>query len=59
MTGGHTMHPPIEGLLPPTGIELTPFQDSASKVAGLQVHTTTPGLGSAPFPGILESFKNF
>ena len=25
-----------------TGIEPTPFQNSASKVAGLQVHTTTP-----------------
>ena len=25
ITGGHTIHPPIEGLLPPTGIEPTPF----------------------------------
>ena len=41
--GGHTIHPPIEGMLPQTGIEPTPFQDSASKVAGLQVHTTKPG----------------
>ena len=44
ITGGHTIHPPIERLLPPTGIEPTPFQNSASKVAGLQVHTTTPDL---------------
>ena len=44
ITGGHTIHPPIEGLLPPTGIEPTPFRNSASKVAGLQVHATTPGL---------------
>ena len=35
ITGGHTTHPPIERLLPPTGIELTPFQNSAIKVAGL------------------------
>ena len=41
ITGGHTIHPPIEGLLPPTGIEPTPFRNSASKVAGLQVHATT------------------
>ena len=38
ITGGHTIHPPVEGLLPLTGIEPTPFQNSASKVAGLQVH---------------------
>ena len=43
ITGGHTIHPPIEGLLPPTGIEPTPFRNSASKVAGLQVPATTPG----------------
>ena len=30
ITGGHTIHPPIEGLLPPTGIESTPFQNSAT-----------------------------
>ena len=41
---GHTVHPPIEGLLPPTGIEPTLFQNLASKVAVLQVHTTTPAL---------------
>ena len=34
----------MEGLLPPTGIDPTPFQNSVSKVAGLQVHATTPGL---------------
>ena len=50
ITGGHTIHQPIDRLLPPTGIELIPFQNSASKVAGLQVHATTPGFGSAPFP---------
>ena len=26
ITGGHTIHPPIEGLLPPTGNEPIPFQ---------------------------------
>ena len=46
ITDGYTDHPPIEGLLPPTGFEPTPFHDSASKVAGLQVHSTN--LGSCP-----------
>ena len=41
ITGGHTIHPPIEGLLPPIGIEPTPFQNSASDVDELQVHTVT------------------
>ena len=41
ITGGHIIHPPIDGLLPPTDIEPTPFRNSASKVAGLQVHATT------------------
>ena len=40
ITGSHTIQPPIEGLLPPTGIEPTPFRDSVSKGAGLQVHAT-------------------
>ena len=40
--GVHTIHPPLEGLLPSTGIEPTLFLDPASKVAGLQVHGTTP-----------------
>ena len=31
----------VATLLHPTGIEPTPFQNSASKVAGLQVHSTT------------------
>ena len=44
ITGGHTIHPPIEGLLPPTGTEPTLFRNSASKAAGLQVHATTPGI---------------
>ena len=36
-----------EGLLSPTGIAPTPFRNSASKVAGLQAHATTPGLKEA------------
>ena len=36
ITGGHTIHPPIKGLLPPTGIKPIPFRNSASKVTGLQ-----------------------
>ena len=44
ITDGHTIHPRVEGLLPQTGIEPTPFRNSASKVAGLPVHLTTPGL---------------
>ena len=43
ITGGYIIHPPIEGLLSPTGTESTPFRNSASNVAGLQVHNTTPG----------------
>ena len=39
ITGGHTIHLPIER--PQAGIEPTPFRNSASKVAGLQVHATT------------------
>ena len=42
ITGGHTIHPPIEGLLPLTSIEPTPFRNSAFKVAGLQVHVNAP-----------------
>ena len=38
------MHPPIEGLLPSTVIEITSFSDFAFKVAGSQVHATTPGI---------------
>ena len=48
ITGGHTIHPPIEGLLPPTGTEPTPFRNSASKVAGLQVHATTGACHNLP-----------
>ena len=40
ITVDHTIHPPIKGLLSPSGIEPTPFQNSVSKVAGLQVHAT-------------------
>lgn len=36
--------PHVEGLLPPTDTESTPFQNPASKVTGLQVHATSPGL---------------
>ena len=43
ITGGHTIYPPIEELLPLTGIEPTPFRYSVSNVADLQVHATTPG----------------
>ena len=32
----------IDGMLSPTGLETTPFKNLASKVAGLQVHATTP-----------------
>ena len=39
ITGGHL---PRELLLP-TDVELTPSRNSASKVAGLQAHVTTPG----------------
>ena len=35
-------HPP-RGRLLPTGIEPTPSQNLASKLAGLQAHVTTPG----------------
>ena len=43
ITDGHTIHSPIERLLPPTGIEPTPFRNPATEVAGLQVHGTTLG----------------
>ena len=43
ITYGHTIHQSNEGLLPLTSIEPTAFRNSASKVAGLQVHATTPG----------------
>ena len=42
ITGGHTIYLPIDGLLPPTGIEPTPLKISVSKVAGLQVYATIP-----------------
>ena len=42
ITGRHTIHPPIERLLPSTSTEPTPFQNLAFKVAGLQLHATTP-----------------
>ena len=48
MTGGHTSHPPIEGLLPPTGIEPASFRNLVSKVVKLQVHDTTPSSDNSP-----------
>ena len=58
ITGGHTVHPPIEGLLPPTGIESTTFRKSAFIVAGLQGHATTPGaLWEFTFPMTCELCK--
>ena len=44
ITDGHTVHPPIEVLLPSTGIKPIPFRNSAFKVAELLVHATTPGI---------------
>ena len=41
ITGLYSVYRPIEGLLPATGIELTLFRNSVSKVPGLQVHATT------------------
>ena len=58
ITDGHAIHPAIKGLLPPTGIEPTPFRNLASKVAGLKVYATTPGLNLACFIGeLLLSFN--
>ena len=42
ITGGHIMHPPIEGVLPPTGIKPTVFEHSKFNIAGLQAHANTP-----------------
>ena len=33
-TSGHTIHPPIKGLFPPTGTEPIPLQNLTYKVAG-------------------------
>ena len=44
---------PIEGLLSPTGIELTQFRNFVSKVAGLQVHPTAT-YGSLMISGKIE-----
>ena len=49
ITGGHTIHPPIERLLPQTGTEATLFQSFVSIVPGLQVHATTHLLLQAVF----------
>ena len=45
ITDGHTIHPSIEGVLPPIGNEPSPFGNSASKAAILQVYVATPGYG--------------
>ena len=42
ITGGHTIHPSIKGVLPPTGIKPAAFENSNFNVAGLQVHANTP-----------------
>ena len=44
ITGGNKIHPPIEGLVSPAGFEPTLFRKSASKVARLKVHATTPSM---------------
>ena len=44
ITGGHIIHSPIEGLLPPTSTATTSLQNSASEAAGVQVHATTPNI---------------
>ena len=41
ITVGHTIHPPFEGLLTPSSVELTLFLNSAFKVAWLQVPPIT------------------
>ena len=40
ITSGRTIHPLIERLSPPAGIEHTPFRNTASKVTGVQGHAT-------------------
>ena len=39
---GHTIHLPIEEVLPQTATGPTPFWNPASKVARLQAYTNTP-----------------
>ena len=43
ITGSHTILSSINGLLPPPGVEPTPFRNSASKVTRSQMHATTLG----------------
>ena len=40
ITGGHTIHPPIEGLLPSTSTEPLPFYNSVPTLVVLQVYAT-------------------
>ena len=44
ITGRHKIHSPTEGLLPPTDVESTVFQNSDSKVVGFHLHAIAPGL---------------
>ena len=53
ITGGYTVHQPIEGLLRASGVKPTPFQNSAPITAGLQVRRTTSSL----LIGNLRSYK--
>ena len=48
ITCGRTLYPHIKGVLPPTAIEPTPFQNLDSKVAGLQMYATTNGSSRRP-----------
>ena len=60
IAAGHTIYPPTERLFPPTGIEPTPFRNSTLKVAGSQMHVTTPGTSFISIAQVvLESWKSF
>ena len=64
ITSGHSIYSPIEGLLPLTRMEPTPFLNSASKVAGLQGHATTPGYKNEAWPlitnqNVKKPFRNY
>ena len=43
ITGGHTIQPPIEGQLPPTGIEPTSFRNSPPKQLDYRCMPLHPG----------------
>ena len=40
ITGGRTIHSPIDRLFTPTGIEMQLFRNSVSKIAGSQLNVT-------------------